>query len=72
MINRRKFITLSGSTASAIFLTQCVSNSLKAQSNNSSIQSSVENLLDVTLEASFDRVSIAGQQAKLLSYSASR
>ncbi|MFZ1027659.1 MAG: multicopper oxidase domain-containing protein, partial [Limnoraphis robusta] len=68
MINRRKFITLSASTASAIFLTQCVSNSIKAQSSTFLTQSSVGNLLEVDLEAGFEQVSIAGQQAKLLSY----
>ncbi|MEB3277941.1 MAG: multicopper oxidase family protein [Lyngbya sp.] len=68
MINRRKFISLSTSTVGGILLTQCVSNSIKAQSSNSLTQSSVGNLLDVSLEARFDRVSIAGQNAKMLSY----
>lgn len=68
MINRRKFIALSASTTAGILLTQCVSNSIKAQSSNYSTKSSADNLLNVDLEARFERVSIAGQKAKLLSY----
>ena len=70
-LNRRQFLTLSGSTAGAILLSRCASNSNSVAEKlplSSQQLISQGGQLEIALEANESLINLAGYQANLLSY----
>ena len=65
-LNRRQFLTLGVSSASAVFLASRVTGQSLPPAPNQYV--SKDGLLDIALDARYEAVNLAGQQAYLYSY----
>lgn len=68
-LNRRQFLALGASGTSVLFLGQCMAGQSRSQLPVAPTHtSSIEGLLDVSLDARYEAINIAGRQAYLYSY----
>lgn len=67
-LNRRQFLALGASGTSALFLGQCMASQSRSLPVTPTHTSSIGGLLDVSLDARYEAINIAGRQAYLYSY----